>query len=163
MITLIAFTQTSCDNAILHCLVIACSIEQDCNCNEFSQLVQERLTKDIAKALLTAVKPTGVGVVIEAWYESFDNIVVTKCSFHDFYLAFEGGNLGFWRLESQITSDSPHSKWQFRWGCIRTNDHRISRQESYHSYQLSRHPNHGLFLMNAFCSRYWCAIVKFRA
>lgn len=28
--------------------------------------VQERLTKDIAKALLTAVKPTGVGVIIEA-------------------------------------------------------------------------------------------------
>ena len=29
--------------------------------------VQERLTKEIAKAILEAVEPTGVGVVVEAW------------------------------------------------------------------------------------------------
>eukprot|EP00795_Rhopilema_esculentum_P002715 gene2715-928_t len=29
--------------------------------------VQERLTKDIAKAVLEAVSPTGVGVIVEAW------------------------------------------------------------------------------------------------
>lgn len=30
-------------------------------------LVQERLTKQIATAVLQAVHPSGVGVVIEAW------------------------------------------------------------------------------------------------
>ena len=30
--------------------------------------VQERLTKQIATALNEAIRPTGVGVIVEAWY-----------------------------------------------------------------------------------------------
>lgn len=37
----------------------------------FHFLVQERLTKQIATAILQSVHPTGVGVVIEAWYVFF--------------------------------------------------------------------------------------------
>ena len=39
-------------------------------------LVQERLTKQIATALNEAIKPTGVGVIIDAWYVIF--------SYHNF-------------------------------------------------------------------------------
>ena len=33
-------------------------------------IVQERLTKEIAEAVLAAIHPTGVGVVVEATYVS---------------------------------------------------------------------------------------------
>jgi len=39
--------------------------------NLFHLKVQERLTKQIAAAVLQAVHPSGVGVVIEARYRNF--------------------------------------------------------------------------------------------
>ena len=41
---------------------------QSCSLIVITHVVQERLTKEIAEAILYAVHPTGVGVVVEATY-----------------------------------------------------------------------------------------------